>query len=262
MGFQQPPALPDYSKLLTSLNASDVQKWNPPLYNILKLLIQAVGQSQDVITKNAADVINNFASAVIVDPNGAILGDGTSGSPLKTNPDGTTIQIIANQLVATAGAVIFTSQASTPFFDSVAGASGFTVSPNTTVLTVSAVPGSVIIPLKFYLTSNKNDNGANNALWSPTTSLEAVYNTTGFPVIGNFSSDVFFGSVGTHNQSSLNSSVAVLAATSTLNEFINKSLIIRTNNTINCVSTANKFIENIGRVAVTYVILPVTPVVP
>lgn len=38
--------------------------------------------------------------SVIVDPNGAILGDGTALNPLRCSVDGVTIQIVGNQLVA------------------------------------------------------------------------------------------------------------------------------------------------------------------
>lgn len=92
MGFQQPPTLPDYSKLITSLNASNVQKWNPELYSIIKQLIQAVDQSQTVIT-NAPPPITNPTAAVSVDPLGAIYGDGTVPFPLGVKVDGVTIFI-------------------------------------------------------------------------------------------------------------------------------------------------------------------------
>lgn len=41
--------------------------------------------------------------AVYVDPNGAILGDGTAVSPLRVSVDGVTITIVGNQLVASGG---------------------------------------------------------------------------------------------------------------------------------------------------------------
>lgn len=50
MGFQSPPQLPDYQKLKLTLTNSGVQQWNPAVYQILFNLIDAVSQSQSVIT--------------------------------------------------------------------------------------------------------------------------------------------------------------------------------------------------------------------
>lgn len=74
MSFQVPPTLPDFSKLITSLNASNVQTWNPELHLILKQLIQASGQSQQVITGQAGGT--PFAS------------DGLTGPPGPQGPAG------------------------------------------------------------------------------------------------------------------------------------------------------------------------------
>jgi len=99
LGFQQPPVLPDYQKLKIILTNSGVQKWNPPVYDILSRLIDAVSQSQDVITSPAN-------TDIIVDPNGAILGDGTTSGPLRVSVDGVTITIVGDQLVGAAGSGI------------------------------------------------------------------------------------------------------------------------------------------------------------
>ncbi len=98
MSFQIPPTLPDYSKLTFMLNSSGVQKWNPDVYNILKNLIFAVQQSQTVVS-DSITAISGGSTGVLVDPAGAILGDGAA-TPLKSNVDNTTVQIIANQLTA------------------------------------------------------------------------------------------------------------------------------------------------------------------
>ncbi len=58
MGYQAPPTLPDYSKLIFMLNSSGAQQWNPAVYDILKQLIGAVKQSQDVISNNISEIIN------------------------------------------------------------------------------------------------------------------------------------------------------------------------------------------------------------
>ncbi len=107
MGFQLPPTLPDYNKLTAQLNSSGFQKVNPPVYEILSRLIQAVSQSQDVISTNIADI----PSSVIVSPTGALSGDGTSGSPLAVKVDGVTVTINgSDQLVAGGTPLIFRRQ--------------------------------------------------------------------------------------------------------------------------------------------------------
>jgi hypothetical protein len=91
MGFQVPPTLPDYSKLTFLLNNTGVQKWNPAVYDILKNLIEAVQQSQNVITDditNIENIVNNLGTPLTVDPAGAL------NSPvLKVRVDGTSIII-------------------------------------------------------------------------------------------------------------------------------------------------------------------------
>jgi len=92
MGFQQPPTLPDYSKLIAQLNSSGMQKVNPPIYEILSRLIQAVGQSQDVIVNN-----------IVVNVKDALEGDGTKAHPLNVLVDGVTIDINASNQLETIG---------------------------------------------------------------------------------------------------------------------------------------------------------------
>jgi hypothetical protein len=76
MGFQLPPTLPDYSKLNQVLNSSGMQKVNPPVYEILSRLIQAVQQSQDTFISN---VITNTVNNNIT--NGNIIIPSSGGSP-------------------------------------------------------------------------------------------------------------------------------------------------------------------------------------
>lgn len=114
MPFQPPPTLPDYSKLVFMLNQSGVQKWNPAVYDILKNLIQAVQQSQDVIAPAVAEAASGGGSGltfVSVDPLGALSGDGTPSSPLAVIPDGVSITINgSNQLaVIPSGALLSTT---------------------------------------------------------------------------------------------------------------------------------------------------------
>ena len=256
MPFQVPPVLPDYSKLVAVLNQSGLQKANPPTYQILLQLIQAVQQSQNAIVGgNVTNISGGGITSVAVDPNGAIIGDGV-GIPLACQVDGTTIQIIGDTLVATSGLVAFGVSAVNTFGGSVAGPGGFTVPPNTQLLLVSGVPGFVIVPFRIYVSAHQDDNSANNALWSPTTSCEVVYNTTGFPVIATGSATIFSAAVGTHNQTSINDTVASLVAGATLDAYLNKDVIVRTNNTINCVSTANKFINNVVTTSLAYLLVP------
>jgi hypothetical protein len=92
MGFQEPPTLPDYSKLVFMLNNSGVQKWNPAVYDILKNLIAAVQQSQGTLVDSTiADVVNNnIRNGTIIIP--AVGGGGSimvsdftiTGGPAKT----------------------------------------------------------------------------------------------------------------------------------------------------------------------------------
>lgn len=93
MGFKIPPTLPDYSKLNQVLNSSGMQKVNPPVYEILSRLIQAVQQSQDVIINTSIEeIVNNILSTNPITPSGApILSidyniDITAGSTFNTVP--------------------------------------------------------------------------------------------------------------------------------------------------------------------------------
>lgn len=70
MGFQPTPQLPDYQKLKMVLTNSGVQKWNPPTYDILSRLIDAVAQSQNVIINTtipdaSTTIINNLSGSII-----------------------------------------------------------------------------------------------------------------------------------------------------------------------------------------------------
>ena len=94
MGYQVSPTLPDYSKLVFMLNNAGVQKWNPAVYDVLKNLIEAVQQSQDVVVNSVIPgAAGNALSTVSVNPAGALSGNGTISSPLAAIVDGTTIQI-------------------------------------------------------------------------------------------------------------------------------------------------------------------------
>lgn len=254
MGFQQPPSLPDYSKLLFELNNSGAQKWNPAVYDILKKLIAAVQQSQNVIVGGTATA--SAFNGVLVDPNGAILGDGLA-TPLKCQVDGTTIQIIADTLVATSGLIAFGASSTTLFCNGVAGASGFSVAANTALLTIAPVPGSVIMPIAMYVSVNQNDNGHNDALWSPNAAIDLVYNMTGFPVITTSSVQCLQTIVGSHLQTSINQPVAAMTAGATLDAFLGVGVIARTNNTSTSNSTANKFMHAGCAVAVAYLVASV-----
>jgi hypothetical protein len=143
MGFQLPPTLPDYSKLIAQLNSSGMQKVNPPIYEILTRLIQAVSQSQEVITTN---ITNNppAADGVIVSPTGALDGDGTSGSPLAVRPDNVTVTINgSNQLVASASPQVFKATISL----SQAQLNAWGASANKTLLMIpSAGLNTLIVP--------------------------------------------------------------------------------------------------------------------
>lgn len=92
MGFQQPPTLPDYSKLIQVLNSSGLQLVNPPTYEIISRLIEAVKQSQDVIVNNTKVFVRD-----------ALEGDGTKAHPLNVLVDGTTIDINASNQLETIG---------------------------------------------------------------------------------------------------------------------------------------------------------------
>lgn len=85
---------PDFTALLNTLNNSGFQKTNPPLYQILRALIQADNQNQSAMNSTAFDGVNVGA---------ALSGDGTSANPLNVLVDGTTISVNgSNQLAASA----------------------------------------------------------------------------------------------------------------------------------------------------------------
>lgn len=97
MPFQQPPTLPDYNKLIAVLNSSGMQKVDPPVYEILSRLIQAVKQSQDVVSQT---INNNILVNVLT----ALAGDGSLVNPLRVLVDGVTVTVNgSNQLVASGG---------------------------------------------------------------------------------------------------------------------------------------------------------------
>lgn len=81
MVFKPPTVLPDYSKLTTALNASGVHKWNPELHTILKQLILATQQTQDVITGVSGG--SSFNPGDLIGPQGP---PGASGSVIIGDP--------------------------------------------------------------------------------------------------------------------------------------------------------------------------------
>lgn len=192
MAFQQPASLPDYSKLVGTLNTSGVQKWNPALYDILKQLIGAVQQSQDVISTNLDTLSNNPSSltSVSVDAAGALSGDGTVASPLAVKVDGATITIVGDQLVASAP--------SSPLLSIVANFPGGTGFVGSTGTTISAIPGKVIVPLAYVLTSSITATPAVGC------TVQLRYKGTGITILtstiypntfGDFIQTGFFGSI-------------------------------------------------------------------
>jgi hypothetical protein len=205
MGFQQPPTLPDYSKLVTSLNASNVQKWNPELYSIIKQLIQAVDQSQTVITSTPPPVINPTA-AVSVDPLGAIYGDGTVPFPLGVKVDGSTIFINAfDQIQAVAVLAISVATVSIDF-NSVTG-----LAPNTTIATpVANGTFGYCYVLGWAYTGIKNGN-----TWTGGGNLQLRYNGTTIPAATNLAMALTNAVAGTFGGASngSNSGWSVLSAT-------------------------------------------------
>lgn len=93
MGFQIPPTLPDYKKLQIILANSGVQSWNPPIFDILSRIIEAVGQSQSTLVGTTIEnIVNNVLSTNPITPSGApILNityniDITAGSTFNTIP--------------------------------------------------------------------------------------------------------------------------------------------------------------------------------
>lgn len=141
MAFQQPASLPDYSKLVSTLATSGVQKWNPALYDILKQLIGAVQQSQDVISTNL-DNVEGF-TGVSVDAAGALSGDGTIASPLAVKVDGATITIVGDQLVAASAGGMTVSISSKMTISNAQIAAGASI-PN---LVAAPGAGLTIVPL-------------------------------------------------------------------------------------------------------------------
>ena len=123
MGYQTPPTLPDYSKLVFMLNSSGVQEWNPAVYDILKNLIEAVKQSQGVI--------NNTVTKITSAPIPVSCCDAAGLDP--TTPGG--LQL--SRLYSVSGKF---SLPTTAF--------------NTTV--VNGYPGYLIMPLKFDLIAGSN----------------------------------------------------------------------------------------------------------
>lgn len=83
--------LPDFQRLKTTLASSGIQKWNPPLNEILSKLIDALAQNQNV---------SEQAGIVRDDPSG-LHGSGTLQNPLSVAVDGVTITINSvNKLAA------------------------------------------------------------------------------------------------------------------------------------------------------------------
>ena len=84
MGFQIPPTLPDYSKLVFMLNSSGVQEWNPAVYDILKNLIEAVKQSQGVINNTVTKITSAPIPVSCCDAAG--IGPTTPSGPQLSRP--------------------------------------------------------------------------------------------------------------------------------------------------------------------------------
>lgn len=154
MGFRAPAVLPDYQKLKVLLANSGVQKWNPPTYDILSQLIDAVSQSQDVITATPSVGL----SAVSV--NGALSGDGSSGSPLAVKVDASTINITGDVLVANIPVVDYHTVA----FSITAGQMQTLNSAPVTILT--GVANKRIVPIYVATHTQQNVQYTNNVICS------------------------------------------------------------------------------------------------
>lgn len=154
MAFTAPPNLPDYKKLKTILNQSGIQSSNSALFDILVKLIDAVGQSQDVVTKTLLPAISTL---VHTDPAGALNGDGSTDNPLKVRVDGSTISINgSNNLQANfAGLVpqIVIVTLSQTDLGNIFG------TPKTFI---PAVAGKTLLLQELYARTTKNTNSWNN----------------------------------------------------------------------------------------------------
>jgi hypothetical protein len=160
MGFTPPPTLPDYQKLKVILANSGVQKWNPPTYDILSRLIDAVSQSQDVMVSSAP--------GFFVDPLGALNGDGTKSKPLSVNVDGTTISINGSDQLTASG--------SSPVLSTSITLNTAALQANVNVLMLAAIPNKIIWPIAVH-SQVSNAAGSFNFTTSGTLAYGAISGT-------------------------------------------------------------------------------------
>lgn len=175
MGFEASPVLPDYSKLIFKLNSGGIQQWNPPVYEVLKALIEAVQQSQQVFQSTIipAALPAAFSGVTVQDP---ISGDGFA-TPLGAKYDNTTIGLNGSgQLTALIGLQIY--QAKRTFTE------GEIRSLNTAPITViNHVANKLILPFAsfWYVNQVAGFNVASSG------SLQYSSNVSNKAISGNFS---------------------------------------------------------------------------
>lgn len=229
-----PTIQPNFARLLSTLNQTGLQTESPATFDILSQLIKAMIQSQQVTAQSSFN-------GVVVSPTGALQGNGTTTNPLLVLVDGTTVQINgSDQLTATASSPFFLQQG----FFQLQGTGPLSLAANTVFMTVAAVPGKVIIPLALWGTSNQNDNGNSNALWSGVSSIECAYALDGTNTLWTSNLGFTQNVVGTHNQTVSELRTVTRSDGSNKNRFINNALLIMTSNAAGLVSTSGKFISN------------------
>lgn len=93
--------LTDLRKIVNAVNKLEVRQTSDgnQLKFISSALEAAAAEQGGSIAPGPPVPIGPFPP-VVVDPNGAILGNGSAVDPLRASVDGVTIQIIGNQLVA------------------------------------------------------------------------------------------------------------------------------------------------------------------
>jgi hypothetical protein len=96
--------LTDLRAIVTLVNKLEVGagKQGDQIQIVARALEQVAADQGGSVTPGPPGPIGPFP-AVYVDPNGAILGDGTAVSPLRVSVDGTTITIVGNQLTVIGG---------------------------------------------------------------------------------------------------------------------------------------------------------------
>lgn len=89
---------PDFSKLNIILANSGVQKWNTPIYEILKRLIDAAGQSQTSLSEEIQNIINDINTNVLTQNFAGLtfigIGEKTLGTTELDNLSGTPQTIV------------------------------------------------------------------------------------------------------------------------------------------------------------------------